>query len=243
MAKRKAKAKRKRAPAKKKTTRKVAAKSKAKTKKKAKAKKRAKGTTNAYARKTKEEIKRDGPSLHTNGFNLTDQQRLFVDKYLCAAKLNATKAAIAAGYSRKSAHSQATALMANPRVKQYLRKRMDDRKRRLEVNQDKVVSELGALAFSRPSEFVELVNGRLTVKDLDDVPLELQGAIKSYEPVFGTMGRSGIKVKFTDRVAPLKLIMQHLGMLQDKARESSKGIIVKVFEGMHGAAEGLGEDK
>ena len=226
MAKRKAKAK-------KKSKRKTA---KAKTKKKAK---RRKGTVNAYARKTKEEIERDGPSLHTNGFDLTDQQRLFVDKYLCAAKLNATKAAIAAGYSVKSAHSQATALMANPRVKRYLRKRMDDRKRRLEVNQDKVVSELGALAFSRPSEFVELVNGRLTVKDLDDVPLELQGAIKSYEPVFSTMGRSGIKVKFTDRVAPLKLIMQHLGMLHDRARDSDKGSIMKMFAETHGEAEGV----
>lgn len=231
MAKKKAKAKRKTPKRKTKPT-------KAKAKKKAKRK----GTINAYARKTKEEIARDGKALHTNGFDLTDQQMLFVDKLLCAANRNQTKAAIAAGYSAKSAQSQASALMVNPRVKKYLRKRMDDLRRRVEVSQDKIVAEMTALALAKPSEFVTLVDGVLTVKDLDDIPLCVQGAIKGLKPIFDKRGDPlGIEVKFYDKVAAAKLLAQHLGMLDNKGRASDKGTILEVLDGVYRAGEKLGE--
>ncbi len=229
MPKKRAKKKTARKMTKKKAVRKVA--------KKTAKKKRRKGTVNAYARRTKEEIKRDGKSLHTNGFDLTDQQMLFVDKYLCEPNLNATKAAIAAGYSKKSAHSQASTLMANSKVKKYLRKRMKNRRERIEVKQDKLVGAMAAIALCKPSEFVDVRDGTIIVKDLADVPLEIQGAVRSYEPVFSKYGR-GIKVRFADSIAATKLLMQHLGMLGDAGRESNVGTLVKMFDEMHAKAEG-----
>ena len=53
----------------------------------------------------------------------TDQQKLFVDEYLKQRKLNATQACIKAGYSEKSASSQASQLLKNPRVQEYLQER------------------------------------------------------------------------------------------------------------------------
>ncbi len=53
----------------------------------------------------------------------TRQQKLFIDEYLRGRKSNATKAAIAAGYSPKSAHVQASQLLKNPIVLRYLHKR------------------------------------------------------------------------------------------------------------------------
>lgn len=53
----------------------------------------------------------------------TAQQKLFVDEYLKLRKSNQKEAAINAGYSPKSAESQASQLLKNPRVQKYLKER------------------------------------------------------------------------------------------------------------------------
>ena len=53
----------------------------------------------------------------------TEQQKLFIDEYLRLRKKNATQAAINAGYSPKSASSQASQLLNNPKVLEYLNER------------------------------------------------------------------------------------------------------------------------
>ncbi len=53
----------------------------------------------------------------------TPQQKLFVDEYLRLRKSNATQAAINAGYSPKTACSQASQLLNNPYVLKYLEER------------------------------------------------------------------------------------------------------------------------
>jgi len=53
----------------------------------------------------------------------TEQQKNFIDEYLKLRKKNATKAAISAGYSAKSAKSQASQLLNNPKLLEYLEKR------------------------------------------------------------------------------------------------------------------------
>ena len=53
----------------------------------------------------------------------TEQQMLFVEEYLKLKKSNQKQAAINAGYSPKSAESQACQLLKNPKVDAYLKKR------------------------------------------------------------------------------------------------------------------------
>lgn len=53
----------------------------------------------------------------------TRQQKEFVDIYLKNRKKNQTQAAVNAGYSPKSASSQAYQLLQNPIVQEYLEKR------------------------------------------------------------------------------------------------------------------------
>jgi len=52
---------------------------------------------------------------------MTDQQRLFADQYLILN--NGTKAAIAAGYSEKSARSQASQLLVQEDIEKYIEER------------------------------------------------------------------------------------------------------------------------
>ncbi|MCO7125101.1 terminase small subunit [Sporolactobacillus shoreicorticis] len=53
----------------------------------------------------------------------TAQQKLFVDEYLKYRKKNQTQAAINAGYSPKSAASQSSQLLKNPKIIRYLQER------------------------------------------------------------------------------------------------------------------------
>ena len=63
---------------------------------------------------------------------LTEQKKLFVEEYLKLRCKNATKAAIAAGYSEKSASAQASQLLKNDEVSEYLEQRKNEIKHELQ---------------------------------------------------------------------------------------------------------------
>ena len=71
---------------------------------------------------------------------LNEKQQRFVDEYLI--DLNATQAAIRAGYSQKTAGSQAFDLLKKPEVQEALDKARKAREERTEVTQDWVVHEM-----------------------------------------------------------------------------------------------------
>ncbi len=62
----------------------------------------------------------------------TRQQKLFVDEFLRLRKKNQGQAAINAGYSKKSADSQAYQLLQNPIVSEYLHERENEIKQELQ---------------------------------------------------------------------------------------------------------------
>ena len=74
---------------------------------------------------------------------LTEKQRRFVDEYLI--DLNATQAAIRAGYSAKTANEQGARLLANVSIQQAISEKMAERSKRTGVNQDRVVQELAKI--------------------------------------------------------------------------------------------------
>lgn len=71
---------------------------------------------------------------------LTTKQQLFVDEYL--VDLNATKAAIRAGYSEKTAEFQASRLLKNVKIEKALSIRMKARERRTAITHDKVLEDI-----------------------------------------------------------------------------------------------------
>lgn len=75
---------------------------------------------------------------------MNEQQKRFVEEYL--KDLNATRAAIRAGYSKKSAAQQGHELLRNPKVAAALTAAMEKRSARTEITQDKVVERLKHLS-------------------------------------------------------------------------------------------------
>lgn len=57
---------------------------------------------------------------------LNNQRMLFVDEYIKLRCSNAKQAAINAGYSAKSAEAQASQILKNPKVQEYLKQRKSE---------------------------------------------------------------------------------------------------------------------
>ncbi len=71
---------------------------------------------------------------------LTAKQRRFCDEYLI--DLNATQAAIRAGYSEKNARNIASENLAKPNIKAYIDERMAEKESQLIATQDEVLKYL-----------------------------------------------------------------------------------------------------
>lgn len=71
---------------------------------------------------------------------LTAKQRRFCDEYLI--DLNATQAAIRAGYSKKNARNIASENLAKPNIKAYIDERMTEKESQLIATQDEVLKYL-----------------------------------------------------------------------------------------------------
>ena len=79
---------------------------------------------------------------------LNDRQSRFVAEYL--VDLNATQAAIRAGYSAATANQIGARLLVNVKVAAAIAEAQAARSRRTEVTQDRVVLELARVAFGDP---------------------------------------------------------------------------------------------
>ena len=71
---------------------------------------------------------------------MTEKQKRFCDEYLI--DLNATQAAIRAGYSEKNARNIASENLAKPNIQKYIQDRMDDKESELIADQDEVLRYL-----------------------------------------------------------------------------------------------------
>lgn len=85
---------------------------------------------------------------------LTAKQKRFCDEYLI--DLNATQAAIRAGYSPKTAAASAARLLRNVKVQEYIAQRMAEKESELIADQDEVLRYLTSVlrGKSRAQEIV-----------------------------------------------------------------------------------------
>ena len=155
---------------------------------------------------------------------LTAKQQRFVDEYLI--DLNATQAAIRVGYSKKTADQQASRLLTNVKVREYLTQRQADRANRTEITQDMVLKELAKIGFSDIRKIVRWGETQVRMVDGEDdgpedmVPYHGLALIDSAEVDDSTaaaiaevsQSRDGLKVKLHDKKGALVDIGRHLGM-------------------------------
>ena len=141
---------------------------------------------------------------------LTAKQKAFVLEYLC--DLNATQAAIRAGYSLRNADKIGFQLLEKTRVQAAIQEALQAREKRTLITQDRVLAELGKIGFSDLKDFVEFGPDGVSLKQDADV----DGAVVAEVSETATQLGSSKKIKLHDKMKALELIARHLGMLNDK---------------------------
>lgn len=143
---------------------------------------------------------------------LTPKQKRFVTEYL--VDLNATQAAIRAGYSAKRASELGYQLLQKTTVQAAVREAMEKRQARTEITQDMVVLELAKIAFANGAEYAKVVGcgTGVELKDTDELTGNQRAAIASIKE-----GKFGIEVKTYDKVQALELLGKHLGLFDSRS--------------------------
>lgn len=143
------------------------------------------------------------PNDPASNAELSDRQAVFVDEYF--QDLNATQAAIRAGYSEKSARVTGQKLMRNPRVKEVIQERRRARAERLRISADRILAELAVIAFSDISNYVTAFDGTVLINDLKTVPPHLRAAIAKV-----SSSKEGVSIQLHSKESALVKLARHV---------------------------------
>jgi phage terminase small subunit len=164
---------------------------------------------------------------------LTPKQRRFVNEYLI--DLNATQAAIRAGYSKKTAQQIGAENLSKPVIQAEIQKRQVKLQNKLEITQERVLQELAAIAFANGADFAKVVNTGL-LPTVEMIPTD-ELAPEKLPAIAGIKANQyGVEVKLHDKVKALELLGKYLGTFEGGAtQEQSEN---NLFE----AIDSIGEE-
>jgi len=162
---------------------------------------------------------------------LTEKQARFVAEYLI--DLNATQAAIRAGYSPRTAEQQGSRLLGYAKVRAAVQKAQAERAERTEINADWVLSRL---AQEATADLSDILDGTGAIKPIRDWPLIWrQGLVAGIEvnqnTIEGVSMGEIVKVKLSDRIKRIELIGKHVNVQAFRERldhSSSDGSMAPV---------------
>lgn len=152
---------------------------------------------------------------------MTPQQALFVQEY--RKDLNATQAAIRAGYSKKTAGSQGERLLKNVEIAKAIQKATSQQLEKVELSAERVLEEMRRLGFSNVQDLFD-ANGDLI--PIHKLTREQAACISSIEVIMknATAGDGKIdrvlKVKVWDKRATLEMLAKHFALLTEQVEHS-----------------------
>lgn len=144
---------------------------------------------------------------------LTAKQERFVAEYLI--DLNATQAAIRAGYSEKTARSAGQRALTIVDVADAIAEAKAKRDKRTEVTQDRVIAELAKLGFYDIRKAVRWGAKPEASGDSDAVyPVELVASEEMDDDTAAAVSEvsltaQGVKIKMADKRAALEALLRH----------------------------------
>lgn len=148
---------------------------------------------------------------------MTPKQQRFIEEYL--VDLNATQAAIRAGYSARTANEQAARLLAKASVSAAIKQAMDRRSVRTEITQDRVLKEYARLAFSDMRDLMAWGVDGVKLKEHADLTDDQAAAVAEISETKD----GALKMKVHDKKGALDSLARHLGMFTDKTELTGKG--------------------
>jgi len=137
-----------------------------------------------------------------------------------------TNAAIAAGYSQKSAHVTASRLLSDAKICARIAELQKKQTDKLDITAERVLGELAKMAFLDPRKFFNADGSLKAVGDLDDQTAASLAGIE-HEKLFEHFGKgqakevgTTTKIKIADKGINLERLGRHLKLFTDKIEHS-----------------------
>lgn len=155
---------------------------------------------------------------------LTPKQKRFVEEYL--VDLNATAAAIRAGYSKKTANRIASENLSKPDIQIAIKEAQDSIQKRTEITQDMVIKEMAKLAFFDIRRMFGEDGKPLDISELDDdtaaalVGLDVQDVYEFNGDEKQFVGYIK-KYKMADKLKALELLGKRFGTWEPQNKQQT----------------------
>ena len=150
---------------------------------------------------------------------LTPKQTLFISEYL--VDLNATQAAIRAGYSPRTAEKIGSENLRKPEIRTAIDAAIESRAERVTVTADEVLAELKRIAFY---DVGPAYGEGHSLNQVADLPEDLRRAVSGVETVEITQEGEVVghvrKLKLADKVKALELLGKHLKLFTERVEHS-----------------------
>ena len=179
---------------------------------------------------------------------LTNKQKKFIDEYL--KDLNATQAAIRAGYSEKTAYSIGIENLRKPEIQEKIKQRQQELSEQAEVTQSLLIQELLKVVKFDIGEYVnyktvKAIDGYdgdgqpiigyqqvIDLKDSETVDTSLIQEVKS--------SRGTVSIKAYDKIKAIEMLGKHLGLFEGPEIQKLIDQLQKDIEELR---QSIGDDK
>ena len=153
---------------------------------------------------------------------LTPKQKLFCKYYLIS--LNATDAAIKAGYSKKTANRIGTENLSKPVIREYLESQMKSKEQELDISVDRILRELASIAFLDIKEFYNEFGGMKPIHDIEETARKAIASVTVREERVGSGEDAEYfdirTIKANDKLKALELLGKYHSIFKDKIEHS-----------------------
>lgn len=148
---------------------------------------------------------------------LTVKQKRFIEEYLI--DLNATQAAIRAGYSPHTAKEIGYENLNKPHIRARVDKAIAERSKRTGINADRVLIELARIGLINPGKLINFDKATVREDAADDDLAAVQSVkVKTIPTEDGDIVER--EVRLYDKNRALELLGKHLGMFKDRVEVS-----------------------
>lgn len=143
---------------------------------------------------------------------LTAKQKRFIEEYLI--DLNATQAAIRAGYSPHSARDIGSENLTKPHIRARVEEALAERSKRTGINADRVVRELARIAFVNAADLINFETATIAEGASEDDTAAIASVRVKTIP---TDAGEGVEreIRICDKLKALELLGKHLGMFNN----------------------------
>jgi phage terminase small subunit len=140
---------------------------------------------------------------------LTDKQEMFCQEYI--KDLNATQAAIRAGYSKKTAEVIGSENLIKPKVKERIQELKDKRVQRTKIDADYMTKTLQSWLEVDVTQLLSL-----TVEQIKSLPLEVRKMVQAAKPtsIKTEDGQVLYDIKFVSKEKAAEMLSKHIGYFE-----------------------------